>query len=40
MKRICNELWAVIRAWLAGEGDLVGLLVAWYQVVTGQVQEA
>lgn len=36
--RVCwYELRQVLQAWRRGEGDLVGLLIAWYQVVSGQV---
>jgi hypothetical protein len=31
-----RELKEIVRAWLAGEGDLPGLLLAWYEVITGQ----
>ena len=36
-KYALSELGAVLLAWLRGEGDLPGLIVAWAQVVTGQV---
>jgi hypothetical protein len=32
-----GELAQVLWAWVSGEGDLIGLLKAWYEVVTGQV---
>ena len=32
-----SELAHVLRAWVMGRGDLIGLLVAWAEVVTGQV---
>ena len=31
------ELGRVLAAWLRGEGDLAGLLVAWWEVASGQV---
>ena len=32
-----RELVQVLWAWASGEGDLIGLLVAGWQVVTGKV---
>jgi len=32
-----QELRQVLQAWRDGEGNLVGLLVAWWQVVSGRV---
>ena len=32
-----GELAYVLCAWVTGEGDLIGLLVAWAQVVCGKV---
>ena len=32
-----GELMQVLWAWVRGEGDLFGLLDAWYEVVTGKV---
>lgn len=33
------ELKAVLWAWVCGEGDLIGLLVAWWQVVSGTMEQ-
>lgn len=36
--RVCwYELRQILQAWRSGEGDLVGLLIAWWQVVSGRV---
>ena len=32
-----GELAQVLWAWVTGEGNLIGLLVAWWQVVSAQV---
>ena len=32
-----QELRQVLQDWRAGEGGLIGLLVAWWQVVSGRV---
>ena len=32
-----SELGQVLKEWLAGRGNLIGLLVAWYEVVAGRV---
>ena len=32
-----GELGSTIGAWLSGEGRLIPLLVAWWEVATGQV---
>ena len=32
-----GELVQVLWAWVSGEGDLPGLLTAWWEVVSGQV---
>ena len=32
-----KELGQVLWAWVTGEGNLVGLLKAWHEVVTGKV---
>jgi len=32
-----SELAQVLWAWVMGEGDLFGLLDAWYEVVSGKV---
>ena len=32
-----SELVQVLWAWVTGEGNLFGLLDAWWEVVTGQV---
>lgn len=32
-----RELFEVISAWLHGDGDLPGLLLAWWQTITRRV---
>lgn len=32
-----SELWAVLGEWVTGQGHLIGLIVAWFQVITGRV---
>ena len=32
-----KELRQVLQAWRRGEGKLLGLLVAWWEIVTGRV---
>jgi hypothetical protein len=33
-----KELGQVLWAWVTGEGNLIGLLKAWHEVVTGKVR--
>lgn len=35
--QIRTELRLVLHAWLRGEGPLIPLLVAWFEVITGRV---
>jgi len=37
IREAVRELAMVLWAWVVGEGDLFGLLIAWFQVVTGRV---
>lgn len=38
VKRALWELKQVVKAWLYGEGQLIGLLMSWFMVVSGQVK--